>query len=483
MSILKNMVNIDKLSTEMIAYQHNDWFAAALTKSMDKFRKLYLNATKNDSVRLANSMEHRAIADEIEDNFYKRFGFKIKFYVNSDWGSNACAYNFNIMNSPTIFLTENPDDVVEDIKIYVKNPDNEIDKLKAGRSSDGFSAFWKRTWSLWDHNYKLANKALRETGITIDRQKAYITGLPKDFFVLTSFNFYELVQKCGLTGEEMAAVFMHETGHMWQHIEYSFHTLTTIISLDDGIRETVKGKNDPKEVMTYILKKQGVNDSEVKKITSKNTNLALIETFRVAVTPSLSTATVNEDNADRFSLRFGMEGALASAMTKMYKEMDVITETPTYPLVEAFWNTLFFIILIAGFIMFPFLFLFWLIIQLLNFIFAPTHKELATAHSYSSPMWRMKKMKLEYIRIMRTNNLNKKEIEAMIRAIDNIEQVVELAKKSPHGNVDYVIDYFTRFWKTGDYKEIQKVDHYVEEIMENDLHLAYNKMKNVLNKG
>ena len=310
------------------------------------------------------------------------------------------------------------------------------------------------------------DNAIDIKGIKVDRKKGRIEGLPDDHMLALFVNF-KILNQVQLTAAEMAAVLMHEIGHMFTVLEYTGRVTTEITSVNDKI----KSLNDSVEEQITIVaggdpKKDGVGLVNATKVIQRTLDRQskYIDDLGYGRKPLAD----SEHQADSFSVMYGFGRELSDALHKISGKNDnpLLREYGKFMMSQFsdhLVTTIFSIILIPGL---------WVLIMLISlaiitityaidYMFSSVTGEYDTYHDRTL---RIKQEMIEGLR--RSGHMTEKDKDEAIKVIESLNTRISDAKE-----VSLVKQFGN--WLATSKKERNEDDitNKLESLLNNELHI------------
>ena len=435
------------LSTEMIAHQYDDAFVKSSNKCFEEIFSLIDTEGYTDTEQIFKSSKGKGIIDRLDNLILDRFGIPSIHEADSSMlGLYAC---LPIPPYKNTILDEDWQDTVDLIGDY----ENIRKKTRAITS------------------------AICNTGLTIDLNKAYISGLPNNYNVMLLGNFINL-HKCGMTPQEATAVLLHEIGHTFTHIEYSYKMVQDVNVISETVIEnTQKRGKSPKETLLLIGDKL-LSKEERKKLENKSTPMVAVGLIQgiLKLHNGNYYATDSEQLADQFSGRFGLGSDLTTALDKTHKFFKTkiifinlgVTAFSIVFLLLAIVATSFITILLGS------IGLSQIIFNILPSLFG-YDLDFGEKQTYDYNKDRFNRIKLELIRRLRQSNIRKDAISNLVYAIDHIDRVLNKYSNLKQDPIGKIITKLSS--SRSNMIESRELEQALENAMENDLHVASARLK------
>ena len=493
------------LSSEMIAPQPNDAMVTTVVNEIEKIAEVI----RKNNYKSADDLKKNVIVAKamhtIEESISKRLGLNFHL-VTGDIDNCFCMPVTGGTNSG---LNMDIRQFVKDVDEYIdKNnidPEDyikEVDKkqvLELGHNFAGTESESKDMIGLytrWRKNQALLQDYLMDSGkIIIDLQAAKMHNVPKDIVVTVAMDFIWTIQKLELTARETAAILLHEVGHGWTFLEYAHRQTMNNSILMETLKDNTSNGKSAKEKLILVL--QRINPKAARNLSTKN-NIGTISLTlaRAYVDANLYSSVDSEQMADQFATRFGLGAELSTAMGKLNSEyrgfsgLLLITFMIAASLLVSILIALLPIIIVTiamgGFT------LAWLlgsiilsikvtlIIIVVRHLLGADKKTAETADRYDDMINRVKRMKFDLVRQLRTSKMPDQAKKQLLAAIDNVDAVIEDVSKIRI--VDAIARPLSFLWEKTSFTEIERMnyermDKVIESLMENDLHVATAKLQ------
>ena len=468
----------DTVSNEMIDEQLDDKVITDLTS---KFVEL-IDLSDRFSHKLVTSIsyfrfpETKKVIEEIDNIIYKRFGFSIKHISAENIGYAVLTVppvNFNVLAGDVV-------DIFDYFKDYLGKDKTKYDdkyevKEKDVKTKHRINDIFKDEKSVVYHTYMSYNKlekTLHSSSVKIDLNKAKISNLPNEYNLFIMVDLFMLIRKYKLTGRELSAVLLHEIGHGFTHLEYSYRTVKNTTLLIDNIRDSINSGKSKLESFNLVYKNILKGDEDISKV---NEYTAIIKIFDKYMQNNMlmnmndrHSFTDSEQLADQFANRFGVGDALVTSLAKLHGDFN---RGPRNPSLEILLSVISLAIILVGLlfslVLLP-IFLIFIIIVLL--VGGPD----SNANVYDTKIRRYQRIKNDMIKIIRTTDLDNSIIKTIIEEIDIVDKIMEKSK-SEITLMDKIADKFFPF--NSKISNFKKLEELLEDMSENNLYLASNKLR------
>lgn len=473
--MLFDLINMSK---ETISMQLNDPVVKEIEGSINRIR----NTISANDIKSAEGCFHnetcRKEIKNLDSILSNRFG--IKFYhvpvSNLEYAVLVAApYQTHILKPD---IQETYDWLKEE---YKKDADKLEDK-DATRNNDMGSDY--NSYLNWQVSVDELNKHLKTNSITIDLEKATVRGLPPSFQVELLCDFTLLFnKKMGLSDIEITYIILHEVGHEFSYLEYSYRTTKSILALSEAIRTNMNKKGLDKQTSIILAYKEayhkeppaGVNGDM---LLLQLSNQHIMETFKLAKNNYDSID--SEQQADQFATRFGGGMELASALNKItifYTETSFSAHVFKIYKIYNYISLIIYIVTKPLIVVIPAIIIGFLIktaiFVILKLIFASNPK--MTYDEMSTRLQRMKNDTIQQIRGL-SNDVNPAIIKKFIESVDTITDMVKLyPKESENRNISDRIAMFLSKTMSSN-MDIEQMIKTMEILMANQLHVSAKRL-------
>lgn len=422
--------------------------------------------------------------DAIEKLVKKRFGF-----------------NIEIRNSKTFLATRVPaPKTISGVRDYRKIYRDAKDAIEKSKKNDyELIKFVKQVDELDDF--------LHLNALKVDFDKLYISNLPDSYRPTVYINFRDIVTRDNkFTFKELTAGFLHEIGHVFTFIAYSYRCRAKRLIFEEAIMDKSKvGKNGNAFLLAYEeafqdkqFKNSDLRDPVVMLNVTKNIMDKMTEDLYMA------NSTDKEYMADAFVSSLGYAKYISSFLSKLeaitnYDRsvngmITIIAGTAGWAIFFIVMYMVIFMLLLSPVIMLPVI-MFFLSMILGIFLAALINVCIVLAVFGSN----QKKIKVDYGTILErlerlrrdcVNNLNKlvndgAEDEVIRMVLDEIESIKQdkeaLKEKVGDSTIDKIVEFFMG-WSSSyvESKELQALKDSIESLLYNDLYVSREKLKGVL---
>lgn len=493
--LIKDMFKREEISVahEMIEHQHNDYVVSALN---ELFEDLIQNVKASKSIKKASDLHKDAnclnILNKIDYTLKERFGIETKFVSIDD------SMNFGVFvsNPKDVDVLQNEmfSETMSELKVAIEKYNLTEANTKAKREVQDISMWTmdgKDNLSLI-YNYRKSIMSLRDklktSSIIIDKKKAKIIGLPNDFIAYLQHDLVAFIKKLKCTAEELTSIVLHEVGHAFTYIEYSYKSVTNTSVLVDTFLDNLDKKNKtPKDSLILAYEKVSKDTSSDYK--TKDTATAVIYMLdsylkenRFTLTGSAHPGIDAEQLADQFAGRFGVGQHLVSGLEKMRDTFNNVGGCNA--LLFGIWillsGAMAIILAIQGMIVGAIVTGIFIFVEILSMLIFKDpfsdDNDPGYAAKYDDAKRRYERIRNESIRRLRSNpSASKADINAIV---SNLNKIDEILKTVPETKVTLIDKLFRMFSSSTKHKlEIRTIERMIEDLSENNLYLASAKLQ------
>lgn len=462
------------LSIEMIDFQsRNDPFVVNVIQHFTSLKEAIEKENIQDFNKssIYDNWKTLECIENIDKEIEKKFGFKAKHIDSKEEDNYACMpsppLKPNVL-SPYFLYT------YEIIRSYLKMNTwiTKKDTKDVTNVSESLHNFV--------NNVNKMNKQLATEGIKIDLKKGYISGLPSDYAVFFHADFYSFFFKFNITPEELTAILLHEIGHCFTHIENSYRTVRECSVIAETINENTGRKGKSTKETLLLVANEIMEKDKVEDLKSFKADVIALSVIKQVLDIARHDHALidSEQLADQFSGRFGLSKELVSGLNKINSSLEIQF--------SRFWGTVS-LISIVFLILFIFMasgtFLLLVLISgaisgflsLLDLIFfSGTDEE----RGYDNPKQRLVRIRNEIVRRLRNMNMSKEDSKAVLSSLDAIEEIIENTPKPSESTWTSIKRFFSSKYR--ELEEMKKIEQELENVMENDLHIASARIKSLI---
>ena len=467
-----NVVDNLELSKEMIKPQPNDWVVPAIEnmfkKIQDEVSKLG-NNIKGAYFKNKNIKKYYAEIDKlVKDRFgipihhaYAPIPYAVYTVAPKSTFNTIKRFNLGIIGS----IANNAKDSNTDV----------VDMTKADQRMQAMANLTKANAEL--------EKTLNSDGVIIDLDKAVIKNLPKDYYIQVITSPYILFEKFNFSPLEVTALLLHEVGHAFTHLEYSYKNVALTTNLVDTITENVAKNKSTKDILKIVY--QDVldgNPDDVKDGNLITIGLKTINKYQAYVmynNNNFHSDTDSEQLADQFSARMGLGNELILSLNtiiKTYGYRPPAQDPSTGEYLLVFGVTAMYIIMAASALGSVIGAIFGIIISAV--LALKLYREKSPSSTYDDDYRRLKRIRNDMVRQMRLYKLDKKIIQSYLDTIDYTDKLLAKLKVPKYESIITKI-YYRMHTSKVNMIDVKYIEQLTEDLMENDLHTASMKLKMV----
>jgi len=483
---------------ESINTQTNTKFILRLNKeATELFDEIRLTlpdivGTNFDSKKTYKEYEHYKATMKV-DMISKRLT-KISEILKDRFGLNVNIENSKRnLNSITYLVT--PPMNYKVINMAMDNLDSLFPKKRAN------NIIWETLATKAEQNsYNTLNNlktAISEGKFKLDFKRAYVTGLESSIFTIRTDVLAATV--VNLNPDEFISLLLKEIGYLFSYLEYMYtSTRNTLSLLDNFITEKFSKNKNPIESLSIALKKSGTDtESDTAIGVLEELDVFILKTYRIDKNKNSVKLDLQQES-DKFVVKLGLADTLSSALVKIstlgtirpndtnYKEIDNPILTFLYTVV----GLIVFAISVAIFSIFGILILLLVAgVKIVSFFFSYLAKMVLTIFNrifnndidqnitYRDIGKRLKKIKLQLIKELRSDDLENEDKKYIMEQIDNVNKSISL-----------IDERFSILGRYGDSTLSLNSTHYeevindrLENLEDNELYLLTEKFKNIRN--
>lgn len=480
------------LTTETIGFQKD----VQIVKQLESYFEEIIEITKNfdkPKQKLFNNRTIKVAFAKIDKAVFERFGINIKTIYSARTPLGVNVTPPKAMN----VLSGNVNKTYDDLKKSMEDKYGTVDTVDREDIDTRYAATEDLIKTYLQSIDEVSN-AIGTDKITIDLKNAKIYGYPDKATAIVNIDPSILISEAELDSKELTAAFLHEIGHIFTHLEYSYRNIRNTTTLIDSIVTELNKGNKPLDAirLSYIRTFETVEDvANIK--TTNGMAIAVINKYVKNIHEMGTNSYGSKDSerlADQFVSRFGAGEALATALAKLYQHghnvtMNSLISLYTVPLIffiigvvisvliptvglSVISTSLFHAGLVSGLILTA-----CLIMAIMHTVNALLDQGVDKSSPYDTNSRRFKMIKNDLVRRLRSSDEDNEGIKSIIKSIDIVSS---LADKADNNRSNLI---YTTIGKLFNYSsrqtEMFDIDEIVEDMMNNDLHISANKLKTI----
>lgn len=482
---------IPTLTVENIKTQKD----TTIVKTLDSmYQDLIDTINNNRSIKHGKATKARAvrvIVTRIEDAITQRFGINARLVENSETP-------LAVMTTPPEANNVLAGNIVDNHKRINDFLDAHDAQDKVTRDDvDARVGNWVNTLSAVSTSLDAVDEAMGTTGIVMDLVNAKVLRFPADATTIILFDPVTLIRTVGLSASELTAITLHEIGHEFTHLEYASSTMSNMRILADSLVHDLNSGKAPLESLKIAYAKTyddgAINDAKTVPTAVVGITSKYAEYGRHYAGNSYGTKD-SERLADQFAMRFGVAENLGTALGKFEDKLgssftDEVASVGANLLITfiisalvsilspalalgMIWVGLMFAGAILGIILAGYVFF-----ALGSIVCGTINRGIDVKFPYDNPKRRILRMRHEMVRQLRNGAIPKSGEAAMLKSLDTLERVA-LTMSEEDENIYYrIIGKFFSYSK--DQHEHRSIDNAIDELTNNDMHVAAAMMRNV----
>jgi len=470
--------SINSVSNEMISEQLND---KVVDELITKFDELIFAADRFStkvvtSISFFRLRETKEIIENIDKILLNRFKIQTQHV-------NGTGVGYAVLTVPPVNLNVIAGDVESRFKHFkdilgkdrLANDERKEVTERDVKLKKDIKDIFRDEKSIVYHTYnsylKLEN-TLKSTGVKINLKKATIENLPKDYQLFLLVDFFALINKYKMTARELTAILLHEIGHGFTHLEYSYRTVKNTTVIMDTIKDNLSRGKSKKDTFNLIYKEILKGEDDLSKNSEPVAAIKFMDkymqnTLNMNVDDRHS-FTDSEQLADQFANRFGLGEALVSSLSKLHNDLPEPPRSPSTIILLCFTFIAF---MIMGLLFLPMVITYTLVYIIMTVIFGGTDSNEST---YDTKLRRYQRIKNDIIKMIRTTDLNKDVIRNLLLELESIDKMMSYVVKD--NNIINKIGDVLLPWnrKVSSFKKLEEL---LEDVSENNLYIASNKLR------
>jgi len=483
--------NDSVLSTENIKVQKDVTIVKILANHFRIIQDAVIDAQGKTS-KVFKRRDVRLALANIDKAVSSRFGLTIRTVLSKYISMSVQTTTPGVDN----ILAGNVSQKYADVTATLKDKQASKDKINAD-NIDSASVRWLDTLKVAKQSVDAIDKKLETGNIVIDLENAKVHGYPDSAITIIYTNPVALFGLYKLSVNEVVAAYIHEIGHAFTHLEYSHRSVRqTSMLIESIIAEANKGKS-PLDAIKLSYKKT-FDDNKLDD--ANNIVSAVVGLTSVYVSPSDNFGNntySNKDSerlADQFAVRFGIGTDLSSALAKAYNHNDSSGSVAIYSyggfLLKMYLASvllticippigLLFLGVTVGFSAFlvTYIVMAYVLYVVFSMLTAMFERGIDTNNKYDNPKRRLLRIKNELVRQLRADNVSK-DVTAGIMA--SVTTILGLLNNLDDKDESFMHTVVSTFFSYGnDQNSMRDLDNMTEDLMNNDIHVMANKIKNI----
>lgn len=521
-----------EISTEVIDYQGEDPIVDKLISRVREIKDIYADNVGLDAKRVNEKVQ--VVLSKLDKDFKDRFGINFKFI---DMDNMSIGERGNPCTIPPFVPALSKSSNYRE-GLHPKKYKDYIKEIKRFREIGPVAKFiYKRIFGFYTDYLEKAIEYINEdgfydvyqtlmtSGIKVDLKNARVENFPDTAVApvvlpigqmmhgTTNFIGFNLSDSKRYKDNEMidvytdrqiAAIMMHEAGHVFTMIELMAQSYSNNIVFEDVLQDQIKRKEDSGHAFIMAYEKAYKDNTIKKELRDKDTaDIILTVTKRKMERYSFAgreMRMMGEAAADQFSSRFGLGAELSTSLGGVFMEISTYRQVRK-ALFHDIKLTLLDLIHIQNILQMLIMslageiglgiFLFWqfrfIILstyrKMLELFIGSLVKPLMKTGEYPYPdnFNRIEKIRADLVRILRTTKLTSEEKATIIKRFDKIQQVIQLLKNSGVERDDSffgstpIMDFFSK--TSSDLSTYGSFDRDLEMMMENPLYIEEARLR------
>lgn len=462
------------ITVENIAVQRDVGFTSVMDSKVEDLMNSFKLVGTPKGVEASKFKELNDGLLELSNILTDRFGLPIKL-LHSD----GLAYVLPLTGTNGSVLDVKREDIVNVVRNMEKDscPKGDCDSIDLVNETNDTTLMMDRNIvNKLSNDMKVMNSLFANGSVSFDNVEAKISGLlevakSKKIYTPIGINIGELI-RYGATNRHIVSIILHEVGHQYTYISYANSYTNTVITPLESLTDNSLSKTKKRKI---IIKEFGdLIDDE-----TTLPDLPDIIIKRIMGDGDKDISFFNSEIlADQFSARFGYGEEVVMVLNNFGYVSE--RESPILNILFILAGiALTVLIVMSTTTLYGFLLTLQLAPAIIGIIIINVYGLLAnslglnTIDEHEQSHARTRRMKLELIRMLRTNDYPK-DIESLIKDIVSLDNYLERTKENK------AFSSLLSSWVLGKSKEIGKHEHYqrIEQLMENDLHVSVRMNRN-----
>lgn len=474
-----------KISHEMISFQSKD------DKVIIKLNELFNNIRKTIVTSIVvqekwfTDTDIKSYIREIENTIQDRFGIPVTIVNNTEGRIRYYAASPNknsVLNNKYLTFVDGIKEIIKNKNISYRGKDD-VDRADINT-----------VFPLFIKSINNITNSINLEGVKVDLEKAYISGLPKEYTSIIEADLWDLLVKQTISPETITALFIREVGSIFVNIETSYKVARECSVLTNTLIDNLHKKGKPVKDTLLLIGSQLMANDSVTRLRESKEEVVAVEVIKSLVDNAKHKHARVDTNqlADQFATRFNLGTLIADYYVgdaKRIREMEMkemkIVSVYGWAILSIILAFILFIVLVTNIpaTVFVISLVASCIMTLLVGFFSPGYDTDASYTydnelSYDDNLQRINRIKNDYVRKIRMGNLDKEAINSALFAIDKLTSLVtDLSEPEPP-----MFEFFKKFF-SANYRskaEMWRLEQELENIMENNLHTASARVKTML---
>ncbi len=464
----------DTLSLENIHTQVDDPIVKTIEEAFTKLKSFIEYDNVGSTITLFRRKSSKKIIDDLDKALSKRFGLNLKHLATSQ----TLYATMTVSPGVNTVLDKDRSETMESLKSFLRECDRDGECRSDKNPSDiiNFDTDFGTVIRNSINSVNSLSKSISTKGVTIDFENAKIDGLNSNITFFLLADFFTLLSKhsLDLTPLEVTAILLHEIGHDFTHIAYSYRKIRSTTGLLESLTDLADGKDTLKKIKLISKEKLG------KDIKSNDVIEAHVELFKNYIGNSgvdnMTSFTDSEFLADQFASRFGLGAELARSLNNVNKMMmvDPLAIAIIFAILAFVYTLILSMIVtlaltIGAIVGVATIFFMVILPRIMDLLLGGSDTKETT---YDSSLDRLSRIRLDTIRQIKNMDLPKKITKLYLKSIDEMSDIVNenINNKSIFAAIGDLSP-----WNVDRYT-MTRTQKLIEEMNENNLHVNKNKL-------
>jgi Asp-tRNA(Asn)/Glu-tRNA(Gln) amidotransferase C subunit len=477
-------IKLNNVSLEMIDTQRNDSVVGELKREFNTIVETIEKHDLKTNKDVFSSKYCKNNFKKIDKIIFDRFGINARHILDEE-GLYA-VMPLKPINNNSI------DRYIEDTYSNIKSMLDYFSTFLKDKKPEEFDSYQEDGLDLlkdWTKSMEEMDEILNKDGVRLDLKNARVYGLPKKANVYFLVNPIRCVKDFKLSGDMLAAIIMHEVGHAFTHIEYSHRMVRTTSVLMDTLNDSLNVDGENVRGSYKVAYETAFGEKITEDLSDKELTIKLIDKYTRSVlymNDNNHSFTDSEQLADQFATRFelGLELSQALSLIERISKEDYErfkADRRNEQIVLLGIITVYMLVVLGpGGLVAPLLFFIMGIVigalsELSYFLIYGDREAMAT--TYDDGKRRVKRIKNELVRQLRTLDLDKESTKTKVTEIEQIVGLVESMPEVEKSLMEKVAALFNGMKDRNNTIKLSKLtEQMIEDLQENDLHVASAKL-------
>lgn len=466
---------VTNIAKEGISLQLNDNVINLLRNELEQLEYQVRNFNISSTKKVFQNTITKQITANIDNILSDRFGINFKSIPTS---GDTLAATYPIIPNIGNILTDTYDDLIEAAQ-QIKDESNKTilntDDVSHDRDWDGIA-------NNLVVNTKMVEEQMGSGGIRIDFDKAKIVNLNPKIYVLLLLSYCELFKDYKLSANEVLAIILHEVGHAFTMLSYTYRSAHTNSILLDNITDNIVRKNIPNRKAVVLALNEYEHNRKIDVTSDEMAIFSNIVSGHISdIRNNISKyySVNNEALADNFAVKFGMGDSLASALVKVQDAYDSSWTMMFYTAINLGLGMLY-LVYVTAVLGLPIAIVATMLLAMLSLILSIFgYIDSTNGETYDKIHARYLRIRTEMVRQLKEMSDSAKDVANILDSINTIDAILNKTKKETDGIVSSIVDKVSKLFtiKGAVNNEKMITEQLFEILMSNNLYVSAAKIK------